>query len=53
MGTGFYGSTVSTQSTEGTHKTPYDIYQRQTTDLINQLYETGQETYRIPRNNAK
>ena len=28
---------------------------RQTTDqqLINNLYETGHETYRIPRNNAK
>ena len=28
---------------------------RQTTDqqLINHLYETGHETYRIPRNNAK
>jgi len=33
----------------------YDIYRRQTTDqqLISHLYETGQETYRIPRNNAK
>ena len=33
----------------------YDIYRRQTTDqqLINHLYETGHETYRIPRNNAK
>ena len=32
----------------------YDIG-RQTTDqqLINHLYETGHETYRIPRNNAK
>ena len=28
---------------------------KQTTDqqLINHLYETGHETYRIPRNNAK
>jgi len=33
---------------------PYDVYRRQTTEqLINHLYETGQETYRIPRNNAK
>jgi len=33
----------------------YDIYWRQTTDqqLINHLHETGQETYRIPSNNAK
>jgi len=33
----------------------YDIYRRPTTDqqLINHLYETGHETYRIPRNNAK
>ena len=33
----------------------YDIYRRQTTDqqLINHFYETGHETYRIPRNNAK
>ena len=33
----------------------YDIYRRQTTDqqLINHVHETGQETYRIPRNNAK
>jgi len=33
----------------------YDIYRRQTTDqqLINHLYETGHETYRILRNNAK
>ena len=33
----------------------YDIYRRQTTDqqLINHLYETGHETYRIPRHNAK
>jgi len=33
----------------------YCIYRRQTTDqlLINHFYETGQETCRIPRNNAK
>ena len=33
----------------------YDNYRRQTTDqqLINHLYETGHETYRIPQNNAK
>ena len=30
----------------------YDIYRRKQ-QLINHLYETGHETYRIPRNNAK
>jgi len=32
----------------------FDFYRRQQDQqLINHLYETGQETHRIPRNNAK